>query len=647
MDHEQIAVETLRTLAMDAVEAAANGHPGMPMGMADIAAVVWGRYLVVDPDDPEWPDRDRFVLSNGHGSMLLYGLLHLSGFPLTLDDLRNFRQFGYPTPGHPEREPHLGIETTTGPLGQGFGTAVGMAIAEEHLRAVLGGDVVDHRTWVFASDGDLMEGVASEAASLAGHLRLGKLTVLYDDNSITIDGSTDLAFTEDTAARFDSYKWHTLTVDGHDREAVAEAIDAALSDERPSLISCKTHIGYGAPTKQDTAEAHGSPLGAEEVAATKEAMGWDPEATFVVPDEAYAFFRTAMERGREARQAWEQRVSGLDEKREALRSAYYKPPAPEHVDLAFEPGEQMATRSASGEALNHYAGLRPDLIGGSADLTPSNNTYLKDSNEFHLDPAGRNVRFGVREHAMGTALNGMALHGGLRPYGGTFLVFNDYMRPATRIAALAGIPSIFVYTHDSIFLGEDGPTHQPIEHLASLRAMPGMWVVRPADAGETVEAWALALTREEGPTCLILTRQTVPVLDRTGMSGQVARGAYVMREGSDAVLLATGSEVWVALEAAEMLAGEGVSLRVVSMPCWEAFAQQDADYRATVLGDGIPRASLEAAATFGWERWVGEDGLTIGIDHFGESAPWKRLAEEFGFTPEAVAKKISTWLSSK
>jgi transketolase len=617
------------------------------MGMADIAAVVWGRHLVVDPDDPEWPDRDRFVLSNGHGSMLLYGLLHLSGFPLSLDDLRNFRQFGHPTPGHPEREPHLGIETTTGPLGQGFGTAVGMAIAEAHLRAVLGDDLVDHRTWVFASDGDLMEGVASEAASLAGRLRLDKLVVLYDDNSITIDGSTDLSFTEDVTARFDAYQWHTVKVDGHDREAVDSAIDAALADDRPTLIACKTHIAYGAPTKQDTAGAHGSPLGAEEVAATKKAMGWDPEATFVVPEEAYAFFGTAMDRGREARRAWEERIAGLDDERTALRSTYYMPTAPDAVDLGFEVGDQVATRSASGKALNHYAALRPDLIGGSADLTPSNNTYLTDSNEFQDDRAGRNLRFGVREHAMGAALNGIALHGGLRPYGGTFLIFNDYMRPATRIAALARVPSIFVYTHDSIFLGEDGPTHQPIEHLASLRAMPGMWVVRPADAGETVEAWALALSREDGPTALILTRQALPVLDRSDVAGQVPRGAYVMREGSDAVLLATGSEVWVALEAAEVLAATGVSLRVVSMPCWEAFAEQDPTYQATVLGDGMPRASLEAAATFGWERWVGSDGLTIGIDHFGASAPWKRLAEEWGFTPQAVADRLAAWLESR
>ncbi|MEX2323284.1 MAG: transketolase [Acidimicrobiia bacterium] len=647
MDHEQVAADTLRTLAMDAVEAAANGHPGMPMGMADIAAVVWGRHLLVDPGDPEWPDRDRFVLSNGHGSMLLYGLLHLSGFPLSLDDLRNFRQFGHPTAGHPEREPHLGIEMTTGPLGQGFGSAVGMAIAEAHLRAVLGDDLVDHRTWVFASDGDLMEGVASEAASLAGRLRLGKLVVLYDDNSITIDGSTELAFTEDVLARFEAYGWHALRVDGHDREAIHDAIETAKRDDRPSLIACRTHIAYGAPTKQDTAEAHGSPLGADEVAATKRAMGWDPDQTFVVPPEARDFFAGAMDRGGAARRQWAQRLAALDAERRGMWEAYHAPPEVQPPDLGFEVGAQVATRSASGKALNALAVLRPDLIGGSADLTPSNNTYLKDSSEFQDDPAGRNLRFGVREHAMGTALNGMAIHGGLRPYGGTFLVFSDYMRPAVRLAALMEAPSIFVYTHDSIFLGEDGPTHQPIEHLASLRAIPGMWVVRPADAGETAEAWALALAREDGPTAIVLTRQAVPVLDRSQVAGQVARGAYVVRDGSDAVVLATGSEVWVALEAAEALAGRGVSLRVVSMPCWEAFAEQDPGYREHVLGDGIPRVSVEAAATFGWERWVGAHGLIIGIDHFGASAPWQRLAEEWGFTPEAVADRIAAWLESR
>jgi transketolase len=642
VDHEQIAVDTIRTLAMDAVQAANSGHPGMPMGMADIAVVLWGRHLVVDPSDPEWPDRDRFVLSNGHGSMLLYSLLHLSGFPLTLDDLRNFRQFGYPTAGHPEREPHLGIEMTTGPLGQGFGTAVGMAMAERHLRAVLGADMVDHRTYAFVSDGDLMEGVASESASLAGHIGLGRIVFLYDDNEITIDGPTDLAFTEEVPARFAAYGWHTLTVDGHDRAAVDEAITEAKADPRPSLISCKTHIAYGAPTKQDTAGAHGSPLGEEEVAATKEAMGWPTDTPFTVPAEAYEFFAEAMERGKEARREWAQRFDDLEGEARALWDQYHGALDIPTPAMGFEAGDEMATRSASGRVLNALAPLVPGLIGGSADLTPSNNTYLDGSPEFHEDPTGRNLRFGVREHAMGAAVNGMALHGGLRPYGGTFLIFNDYMRASTRLAALMEAPSIFVYTHDSIFLGEDGPTHQPIEHLASLRAMPGMWMIRPADAGETAEAWQIALERDSGPTCLVLTRQSIPVLDRD--DGSVRRGGYVLRDGSDAVLIATGSEVWVALAAAEILDEAGTSLRVVSLPCWEAFFEQDESYRRSVLGDGLPRASLEAAATFGWERIVGDDGLMIGIDHFGASAPWERIAREWGFTPEAVAERVGEWL---
>jgi transketolase len=647
VDVEQLAANTIRALAMDAVEAANSGHPGMPMGMADIGVVLWTRHLVVDPSDPEWPDRDRFVLSNGHGSMLLYALLHLSGFPLTMDDLRAFRQFGAPTAGHPEREPHLGIETTTGPLGQGFGTAIGMAIAEAHLRAVHGPDLVDHRTYAFVSDGDLMEGISSEAASLAGHLGLGKIVFLYDDNSITIDGPTALAFSDDVGARLSALGWHTLTVDGHDREAVDEAIIEAKDDPRPSLISCKTHIAYGAPTKQDTAEAHGSPLGAEEVAATKEAMGWPVDSEFEAPDEVYAFFAAAMERGVDAHRAWQRRFDDLDGDRAARWAAYFEPVPVEAPDPGYEVGEEVATRSASGRVLNAIAGAVPGLIGGSADLTPSNNTLVEGSVEFQDDPAGRYIRFGVREHAMGAAINGMAIHGGLRPYGGTFLIFNDYMRPATRIAALMGAPSIFVYTHDSIFLGEDGPTHQPIEHLASLRAMPNMWVIRPADAGETAEAWRMALERRSGPTCLVLTRQALPVLDRSAVAGMVSRGGYVIRQGSDAVLVATGSEVWVALEAAEKLDDVGVSLRVVSLPCWEAFFEQDPGYRAEVLGDGLPIASLEASATFGWERIVGAGGLTLGIDHFGASAPWSRIAEEWGFTPDAVTSSIVAWLESR
>lgn len=644
MNREQIAADTLRVLAVDAVQRANSGHPGMPMGMADIAAVLWGRHLKVDPADPEWLDRDRFVLSNGHGSMLLYGLLHLSGFAVTMDHLRSFRQWGSPTAGHPEREPHLGIEMTTGPLGQGFGTAVGMAMAEAHLRARFGSDLVDHRTWVFAGDGDLMEGISSEAASLAGHLGLGRLSVLYDDNEISIEGSTDLTFTEDVPVRFRAMGWHTIEVDGHDREAVDQAIRAAIADDRPSLVSCHTHIAYGAPTLQGTAASHGSPLGAKEIAGFKESIGWTLPP-FEVPDEALAFFREAMVRGHEARLAWDARreVALADPALAARWQAHFDPVAPTVGDPGETAGEGVETRKASGRAINAIAPVYPALIGGSADLAPSTNTLIAGSAEFQDDPAGRNIRFGVREHAMGAAVNGMALHGGLRPFGATFLVFSDYLRPSLRLAALMGAPSIFVFTHDSVFLGEDGPTHQPVEHLAALRAIPGLWVVRPADAVETVSAWESALARTDGPTCLVLTRQKVPVLAGTG---SVERGGYVVRPGEDAVIVATGSEVAVAVAAADLLAERDLSVRVVSLPCWEAFFAQPADYRAAVLGEGLPVASVEAATTFGWERIVG-DGLAIGIDHFGASAPAERIAAELGFTPESVAARIEGWLTTR
>lgn len=649
MSVEQLAVNTVKALSMDGVQAANSGHPGMPMGMADIAVTLWTRFLTVDPTTPEWPDRDRFVVSNGHGSMLLYSLLHLAGFPMSLDDLRNFRQWGSPTPGHPEREPHLGIETTTGPLGQGFGTGVGMAIAESHLRAVFGPELVDHWTYALVSDGDLMEGISSEAASLAGHLALGRLVYLYDDNEISIGGSTDITFTEDVAARFHAFGWHTVDVDGHDREAVAEAVEAARTEDgKPSLVVAHTHIGHGSPNKQDTAGVHGSPLGDEELALTKEAMGWPVEPRFVVPDEVTEFFAQAMRRGTEAREAWERRRDAalVDDEVAARWASYWEPPVAEVGPLGYEVGESVATRKASGRAINVLAQQLPGLLGGSADLAPSTNTLIDAADEFQVGSRrGRNFRFGVREHATGAAVNGMAIHGGLRPYGATFLVFNDYMRPATRLAALMGAPSIFVYTHDSVFLGEDGPTHQPIEHLASLRAMPNMWVVRPADASETGEAWELALRRIDGPTCIVLTRQGLPVLDRTGTEGMVHRGAYVLRAGDDAVIVATGSEVAPALEAASILAADGgPSVRVVSMPSWEAFFAQDQDYRVSVLGDGLPIASVEAASTFGWERITGSGGLNIGIDRFGASAPWQRIAEELGFTADAIADAVGTWL---
>ncbi len=649
MTTEQLAVNTIKALSMDAVQRANSGHPGMPMGMADVGVVLWTKFLRVDPTDPTWPDRDRFVLSNGHGSMLLYSLLHLAGFGLTMDDLRRFRQWGSRTPGHPERQPELGIETTTGPLGQGFGTAVGMAIAEAHLRGVFGADLVDHHTYAFVSDGDLMEGISSEAASLAGHLGLGRIVYVYDDNGISIEGSTDITFTEDVLARVAAMGWHTLDVDGHDRAALEEAIAAARAvEDRPSLIAAHTHIAHGSPNKQDTAAAHGSPLGDEEVALTKEAMGWPPDSSFEVADEVYALFADAMGRGTEARRAWEMRrddAFAADTDLGALWAAYWSPDPIEIGSLGYEVGASVATRKASGKAINMIAGTAPYLIGGSGDLAPSTDTYIDGASDLQADCSeGRNLHFGVREHAMAAAVNGIVVHGGLRAFGATFLVFSDYMRPAVRLAALMKVPSIFVWTHDSVFLGEDGPTHQPIEHLASLRAIPNLWVVRPADAGETAEAWELALRRTEGPTGIVLSRQALPVLDRSGKEGLVHRGGYVLRDGSDVVLIATGSEVSVALEAAEILAGGDRSVRVVSLPSWEAFLAQDEEYRTEVLGEGLPVASLEAGSTLGWERFVGTGGLALGIDRFGASAPAKRLAEEWGFTPQLVAERIEAWL---
>jgi transketolase len=609
---------------------------------------LWTRHLIVDPTQPDWFDRDRFVLSNGHGSMLLYSLLHLAGFGLSIDDLKSFRQFGSPTPGHPERDHAIGIEMTTGPLGQGFGTGVGLALAEANLRARFGEALVDHRTYVFVSDGDLMEGISSEAASLAGRLGLSKLVYLYDDNEISIGGSTDITFTEDVNARFEAFGWHVLDVDGHDRTAIDEAISEAKTSDRPSIVACHTHIAHGAPTLQDTSKSHGSPLGDAEIEATKEAMGFPTEPLFHVADGVRELFAEAMARGTEARVAWEARRDDLFQSDDDLAArwvAHHAPVTATAGDLGYSVGEMVATRKASERAINALAPQVPALLGGSADLAPSTNTLIADAAEIQDDIGGRNIRFGVREHAMGAIVNGMAIHGGLRPYGATFLVFNDYMRPATRLAALMHAPSIFVYTHDSIFLGEDGPTHQPIEQIASLRAMPNMWVVRPADAGETAAAWELALRRDDGPTAILLTRQGLPVLERNGRDDGVSRGGYVLRAGDDAVLIATGSEVHVALDAAEALVDDGISLRVVSMPCVEAFDTQDPDYRAQVLGN-LPTVTLEAGVTYGWDRFTGVNGLTIGVDHFGASAPWKRLAEEWGFTGEAVAARVAEWLTS-
>ena len=634
---EQLAVNTIKALSMDAVEAANSGHPGMPMGMADIAVTLWSKFLIVDPDAPQWPDRDRFVLSNGHGSMLLYSLLHLSGFPVSMEAIRNFRQWGYHTDGHPEINHEMGIEMTTGPLGQGFATGVGMAIAEAHLRSVLGEQLVDHRTYGFVSDGDLMEGVSSEAASMAGHFGLGRLIYLYDDNDISIDGSTDITFSEEVPKRFGSQRWHTLTVDGHDRAAIAEAIEEAVAEEdRPSLIICRTHIAHGAPTMQDTAASHGSPLGREEINRTKEEMGY-PLEPFVVDEQVYEFFTAAMERGRDARKAWEQRR--LDAPGEW--DAYFSPKPVALEGPGFELGGSLATRASSGKLFAEIATKVPSFIGGAADLAGSTKTVIDGEDLFGAgNHGGRDIPFGIREHAMGAAVNGMAVHGGLRPYGATFFVFSDYMRPSVRLSALMNAPSIWVWTHDSIFLGEDGPTHQPIEHLASLRAMPNLWVIRPADANETIAAWELALNRTDGPVALVLTRQSVPTLD----PGDAILGGHRVKDGSDVTLIGTGSEVATCLEAAQILENGGISAAVVSLPCWEIFAAQPDSYRESVLGSA-PRVSVEAGATLGWERWVGDTGLAIGIDHFGASAPAGVLAEQFGFTGAAVADRVESFLS--
>ena len=647
-DGHRLAAHTIRALAMDAVQRANSGHPGMPMGMADLATVLWTRHLVVDPDHPTWPDRDRFVLSNGHGSMLLYAVLHLCGFPVTMEDLVNFRQWGSPTAGHPEYEPHLGIEMTTGPLGQGFGTAVGMGIAEAHLNALFGDDLVNHRTWAFVSDGDLMEGISSESASLAGHLGLGKLNYVYDDNRISIDGPTDLTFSENVGARFDAVGWHTVEVDGHDPEAIDSAFEEACREAgRPSLIIARTHIGKGAPNKEDTSAAHGEPLGVEDIAGWRRGVGW-PDEDFHIPEGVRDFFARGMERGRRARTSWERRFEAATAESPDVAerwSAYHDAAPVELEGPGFEVGAGLATRRAMGAIFDEIGRKVPGLMGGSADLVGSTKTILSTGGSFSREnPSGRNMHFGVREHAMGTIVNGMALHGGLRPYGASFFVFSDYMRPAIRLSALMDIPSIWVFTHESVFLGEDGPTHQPVEHLAAMRAMPNMAVFRPADAGEMVEAWETVLN-QRSPAIILGTRQGIPVLDRSGREGGVARGAYVLADGTDAVVIATGSEVSVALAAAAILA-DTYSIRVVSMPCVELFLEQPEQYRRAVLGEGLATATLEAAATFGWARFAGADGLTIGIDRFGASAPAGRIAEELGFTGPAVAERLAAWLEN-
>ncbi len=658
-DFTQLAINSIRFLAVDAVQKANSGHPGLPMGAAPMAYILWTRFLRHNPRNPKWPDRDRFVLSGGHGSMLLYALLYLTGYDsVSMDDIKNFRQYGSPTPGHPESHLTSGVEATTGPLGQGFGNGVGMAIAERYLAAYFnrpGHTIVDHYTYAIVSDGDIMEGVAAEAASLAGHLKLGKLIYLYDDNQITLAAPAKTSFSEDVTRRFEGYGWHVqLIKDGnHDLEGIARAIENARAEtERPSLIRVRTTIGYGSPNKANTPEAHGAPLGAEEVKLTKKALGWPLEPDFCVPDEVLAHFRRAIDNGAVAEAEWQKRFAAYAAEYPDLAAEWEQfmsgqLPGGWDADLpVFTPDKgALATRQASGAVLNAIAPKLRNLIGGDADLAPSTNTLLKGYDEQQADkPGGRNLRFGVREHAMGAMVNGIAYHGGLIPYGSTFLVFSDYMRGAVRLSALARLKVLWIFTHDSVWVGEDGPTHEPVEHIAALRAIPHMTVIRPADANEVAEAYRFALTHD-GPVCLILTRQGVPVLDREKLASAkgLHRGAYVLYDPEgvpDVVLIATGSEVSLALEAKDRLAAQGVNARVVSMPSWELFDHQPLEYKESVLPPSIKaRLAVEAGVRMGWHQYVGDAGRVFSRDDFGASAPYKALMKAFGFTPERVAEE--------
>jgi len=672
---DELCINTIRTLSIDAVEKANSGHPGLPMGAAPMAYVLWTRHMRYDPSHPDWSNRDRFVLSAGHGSALLYSLLYLTGYPLTLDDLKNFRQWGSRTPGHPERGVTPGVDVTTGPLGQGFGNAVGMAIAERWLAATFnrpGHEIVDHRTYVIASDGDMMEGVSAEAASLAGDLHLGRLIVLYDANQVTLSGTTNITFSEDVGARFAAYGWQVQDIDGMDIDAVDAALTKAHDDDqRPSLIIARTHIGYGSPNRVDSYKAHGEPLGKEETRLTKRAYGWPEDAQFLVPDEAKREFAKVGARGTQLREEWQKMMSAYRQAHPDLARDFDRAIAGElraqwDAKLpVFTPADgEMATRDASAAAIQVLAESVPNLVGGSADLDPSTRTAMKDKGDFQsgnvpMDGqtpptqgtsggvwgyAGRNIHFGIREHAMAAIQNGMAHHGGILPYGATFLTFSDYMRPGIRLAAVSEAHVIYVWTHDSIALGEDGPTHQPVEQLASLRAMPNMLVIRPADANETVEAWRIAVQHTCGPVGLVLTRQKLPVLDRTKLApaGETARGAYVLADAQpgalpELILIATGSEVSLVLQAHRQLSGEGIRSRVVSMPSWELFEAQPKEYRDSVLPPSVKaRVSVEAASPFGWERYVGTAGAIIGVDRFGASAPGPEVMNRYGFTVEHV-----------
>jgi transketolase len=643
-DPDQLAIDVVRGLAMDAPNAARSGHQGTAMALAPLAHVLWTRVMTYDASAPDWPDRDRFVLSNGHASILLYSMLYLTGYGLTLDDIKAFRQWGSRTPGHPERGHTTGVEVTTGPLGQGFANGVGMGLAERWLRARFGSDVVDHHTFVIAGDGCLEEGISHEAASLAGHLGLGRLVYVYDDNHVSIDGPTELALDDDPVKRFEAYGWHVDDVGeiANDLDGLEGALRRAMAvEDAPSLIVLRSHIAYPSPDHTDDFETHGYALKDPEVAATKAVMGL-PEEPFWVPDEVVDLYRAAGRRGTPARQAWEQRLADWDGDRAAFDAALAGTGLPgwESKLPSFTTGDSIATRVASGTCLNALIDVVPGLIAGAADLTGNTGVKLQDGvTQARETPAGRQVHYGIREHGMGGIMNGLAAHGGVLPVGGTFLVFSDYMRGAVRLAALSGTKVIFSWTHDSVGVGEDGPTHQPIEHLAALRAMPQLQVIRPADANETAEAWRIAV-ESDGPTALILSRQNLPVLDGTAGGDRVARGGYVLREPEDGsaqvVLVATGSEVSVCVDAADALADDGVRARVVSLPCWSRFEAQPDDYRASVLPDGLPVLSVEAATTFGWSRWADD---SLGIDHFGSSAPGNVVLEQFGFTPENVAAR--------
>jgi transketolase len=658
-EKDRLAATTLRMLAIDAVQAANSGHPGLPLGAADIAIVLWTRFMKYDPSDPTWPDRDRFVLSAGHGSALLYSLLHLAGFPMPLEEVKQFRQWGSLTPGHPEYDVEIGIETTTGPLGQGFANAVGMALAERILATKFnqpGYDLVDHFTYVLASDGDLMEGVSHEAASFAGHLGLGRLIVLYDDNHISIDGPTDLTYSDDVPGRFAAYGWHVQNIDGHDMDAIGGAIQEAREEtQRPSLIACRTHIGFGSP-RQDTAKVHGSPLGEEDLKKTKEQFGWDPEARFFIPEEVREYFRGNQQSGSEFHNKWRNLVDGYKAAHPDMAKEWNRfvngqlTPSWEKYLPDFPADKPLATRSASGKVLDAIAPHLPTLIGGSADLTPSNNT--RTGGAVDIAPGkfgGSYIHYGVREHGMGSIMTGLTLHG-LRPYGGTFLIFSDYMRPTIRLAAMMGLPVIYVFTHDSIGLGEDGPTHQPVEHLTSLRAIPNLVVLRPADGNETAAAWKVALNRTEGPTALVLTRQGLPQysLAENGLD----KGAYILQESSgknpDIILIGTGSEVSIAVEAASLLSDAGINARVVSMPSWELFDAQPKEYREAILLPGVPSLAVEAGVTLAWGRYLGtESDRVLGIDRYGASAPYKTIYEQYGLTADRLTIEVKNLLKRR